>query len=354
MDTVIYKNPGPEEYNSLGQLLRNGELVAFPTETVYGLGANGLDENAIDKIYKVKGRPSDNPLILHVPHAEAIEPLVASVTDTAKALIGAFWPGPLTIVLPKSELVPKRVTGGLQKVAVRCPDSLIAQALLRAADVPVAAPSANLSGRPSPTSAIRVYGDLQGKIPAIIDGGDCRVGIESTIVDCSTDMVTILRPGMITEDMLRTIVPNVTWDTSIVNGQGIPLAPGMKYKHYAPRGTMTTYVGSSQQVGQTIGNEICNHSHKSIGLLVSDHTMEEIEAFIVNRGLQMETFNIFSVIYKTNHNHEHLAHSLYEALLAFDSYDTELILAEGVHPIGHGRALMNRMEKASNGRVIFI
>ena len=216
MDTQIITNPSDQELDMLACALRNGELVSIPTETVYGLGANGLDPEAMDKIYIAKGRPSDNPLILHVPNSESIKPLVTEVSNTAQLLMDTFWPGPLTITLPKSDLVPDRATGGLPRVALRCPDHELCRVLLERAGVPIAAPSANISGRPSPTTAQDVYHDMKDRISYILDAGSCTIGVESTVVEVHDDKVIILRPGGITKAQLEDVVSTVEYDTALV------------------------------------------------------------------------------------------------------------------------------------------
>ena len=219
-----------------GQIIRDGGLVVFPTETVYGIGANGLDADACRSIYVAKGRPSDNPLILTVPDEEGARQAAAVIPPTAQKLMDRFWPGPLTIVLPRKPIVPDAATGGLDTVALRCPDHDICRAFLRCAGVPVAGPSANLSTRPSPTTAEEVMHDMDGRVDMVIDGGPCHIGVESTIVECNgEDGVTILRPGGVTVEMLQEVVPHVQLDTTLVTGKGVPKAPGMKYRHYAPK-----------------------------------------------------------------------------------------------------------------------
>jgi len=251
MDTKIITNPSEQDIDMLARALRNGELVSIPTETVYGLGANGLDPEAMDKIYAAKGRPSDNPLILHIPNSESIKPLVTEVSSTAQALMDNFWPGPLTITLPKSDLVPDRATGGLPRVALRCPDHDGCRVLLQRAGIPIAAPSANISGRPSPTTAQDVYNDMNGRISYILDAGPCTIGVESTVVEVHDDKVIILRPGGITKAQLETVVSNVEYDTALVSAETKPKAPGMKYTHYAPDAPMTVVVGTPESVANT-------------------------------------------------------------------------------------------------------
>ena len=236
------QKPRDEELLEGARILREGGLVAFPTETVYGLGANALDEEAARKIYEAKGRPSDNPLIAHVSSMEEVYPLVSQVSEKAKKLMDAFWPGPMTLIFPKSDLVPYGTTGGLDTVAVRMPSDPVANRLIALAGVPVAAPSANTSGRPSPTTAQHVLQDMDGRIDMIIDGGPVGIGVESTIVDVSVETPTVLRPGAITMEMLEEVLGEVQIDPAIlgpVSADLRPKAPGMKYKHYAPKADLT-------------------------------------------------------------------------------------------------------------------
>ena len=232
---VDIENPDMNILGEAAEILRNGGLVAFPTETVYGLGANGLDEQACKKIYEAKGRPSDNPLILTIGDISGLYPIVSRVTPNAEKIINAFWPGPITLVLPKAECVPMTVTGGLDTVAVRFPSNKIARELIKAAGIPVAAPSANSSGKPSPTRASHVEFDLNGKIDMIIDGGAADWGLESTILDVSEDRPVLLRPGAVTQEMIEEVVGKIDVDPAVFSkpsGDIVPKAPGMKYKHY--------------------------------------------------------------------------------------------------------------------------
>lgn len=237
MDTKILK-PSDENIKTAGEIIKNGGLVAFPTETVYGLGADALNEDAVSKIYKAKGRPSDNPLIVHIAEKEDIIPLVKEVTPKAQALIDAFFPAPLTIILPKSDKIGKTVSGGLGTVGIRMPQNPIARALIKAAGTPIAAPSANTSGLPSPTNAKYVIEDMTGKIDAIIDGGDCEYGIESTVLTLAGETPVILRPGAITKEMLEEVIGKVEIAKAVTEGMKdgeVAASPGMKYKHYAPK-----------------------------------------------------------------------------------------------------------------------
>ena len=342
MDTKIITNPSEQDIDMLAHALRKGELVSIPTETVYGLGANGLDPEAMDKIYAAKGRPSDNPLILHIPNSESIKPLVTEVSSTAQALMDNFWPGPLTITLPKSDLVPDRATGGLPRVALRCPDHDGCRVLLQRAGIPIAAPSANISGRPSPTTAQDVYNDMNGRISYILDAGPCTIGVESTVVEVHDDKVIILRPGGITKAQLETVVSNVEYDTALVSDETKPKAPGMKYTHYAPDAPMTVVVGTPESVANTF-NELSKGIEGPIGCLVSHETYELIKD---DSRFMCHCFG---------HHGDALAlgHDFYKSLLHFNENRVTLILAEGVNDDGFGVAIMNRMEKASGHHIIY-
>ena len=247
-----------------GEILRRGEMVAFPTETVYGLGANALDESASAKIYEAKGRPSDNPLIVHISKEEQLEPLVKEIPEKARLLMEKFWPGPLTLIFKKKDTVPDGTTGGLDTVAIRMPDNAVALAMIDAAKVPIAAPSANTSGRPSPTTANHVMDDMNGRISMILDGGAVGIGIESTIVDVTGEIPMILRPGYINKSMLENVVGEVAIDKAILgpmDENAHPKAPGMKYKHYAPKADFTMYDGNIENVSNpdsppAIGSDI--------------------------------------------------------------------------------------------------
>ena len=255
METLFLPAGAPETAAIAAALIQQGELVAIPTETVYGLGANGLDEAAVAKIFAAKGRPQDNPLILHICDAGQIDDFCENVPPAAYALAEKFWPGPLTMVLPAKPNVPRRTTGGLSTVAVRCPDSQITQAIIRLAGVPLAAPSANISGKPSTTTAQHVLHDHNGRIAAIVDGGSCRVGVESTIVDLTEMPARLLRPGGITPEQLVEVLGELTVDKAVtaqISGDAVVKAPGMKYKHYAPDCAVLIVSGSREAAAKYI------------------------------------------------------------------------------------------------------
>ena len=325
------------------RLLENGKLVAFPTETVYGLGANALDADAVRRIYEAKGRPSDNPLIVHVSSPEAAEPLCL-MDERAKRLMEAFWPGPLTLLLPKKPIIPAATNAGLPSVAIRMPSHPVAHAMLAACKVPIAAPSANLSGRPSPTTAQPVLEDMDGRIPLILDGGACDVGLESTVLDMTAAIPIIVRPGGVTREMLLTVLPDVKVADSVMR----PLAkgekavsPGMMYRHYAPKGQLTLVKGAPEQVQATclrLYEEANAQGHKACILIPEEHA----EGYKHCRTL---------IIGSLKHP-ETLAHSIFAALRWMDDEQVEVILCETVETSGIGLALMNRLCRAAAFHVL--
>ena len=255
MKTLVLSANGVDTAATAAQIIKNGGLVAIPTETVYGLGANGLSETAVGKIFAAKGRPQDNPLILHVADADEIEKFCHDIPDSAYALADAFWPGPLTMVLPARDTVPKCTTAGLPTVAVRCPDSEITRQIIRLAGVPIAAPSANISGKPSTTTAQHVLHDHDGKIDVIVDGGPCRVGVESTIVDLTEERPRLLRPGGITPEQLIGVLGDLVVDKAVtaqIDKDAVVKAPGMKYRHYAPQSEVVIVAGSREKAAEYI------------------------------------------------------------------------------------------------------
>lgn len=332
-----------EALTKAADFIKNGGLVAFPTETVYGLGGDGLNSEAASKIYKAKGRPSDNPLILHINDQKMLHKIVNDVNSMAKKIMTAFCPGPITLILPKSDIVPSSVTGGLDTVAVRMPDNDIARELIRLSNTPIAAPSANISGRPSPTTAQAVYNDLHDRIDMILDGGACHFGVESTIVDCTEDVPIILRPGAITKEMLEELFPVVKIDRAIVGDNVVPKAPGMKYKHYAPKANMILFEGSSAKMVEAIASKMADYEKegKKVGLVVSYEVAEK---------LQHEN----TAIYGNQEDLLTIASEIYECLRFFDDKDVDIILAEGTTDKGIGLAIMNRLHKASGFNSIFI
>lgn len=326
--------------------LIDGGLVAFPTETVYGLGADALNEDASRKIYEAKGRPSDNPLIVHIAAVEDMEK-IAYPNATAYTLAESFWPGPLTLVLPKKEVVPDSTTGGLDTVAVRMPAHPAALALIRQSGVYVAAPSANTSGRPSPTRADHVAEDMTGKIEYIIDGGPVGIGIESTIVDVCGETPAILRPGFITKEMLEQIIGEVIYDPALDKPlEGIPpKAPGMKYTHYAPKGELTLVESEDSQ--QLVVPKICALAEEKrkqgfrVGIMAPRETISYYE----------NTADVVLCV-GDRKNQNTVAAGLYAALRTFDESGVDYIYAESFRGEGLSYAIMNRLLKAAGQRII--
>ena len=305
---VDTKNPEKSVLTEAAEILKNGGLVAFPTETVYGLGANGLDEKACKRIYEAKGRPSDNPLILTIGDLDGLYKIVGKVTENAKKIIDAFWPGPITLVLPKADCVPETVTGGLDTVAVRYPSNKIARELIKIAGIPVAAPSANSSGKPSPTRASHVEFDLNGKIEMIIDGGAADWGLESTILDVSEDKPVLLRPGAVTQDMIEDVVGEIDVDPAVYSkpdGNIVPKAPGMKYKHYSPSAKVILVSGSMENVISTINEKISTDEKNGlrVGVMATTQTKDRYiggEVLVVGDRTKPETIgaNLFKILRK--------------------------------------------------------
>ena len=335
------------ELQRAGELLRAGELVAFPTETVYGLGANGLDADACARIYEAKGRPSDNPLILHVANRSMADQVAAAVPPLAEKLMAAFCPGPVTLILPRRGIVPDRVTGGLDTVGVRMPENDVARALIREAGVPIAAPSANISGRPSPTTAEAAARDMDGRIAMILDGGPCHFGVESTIVDCTGRKAVILRPGAVTREMLAELLGEemVALDPALAGDDAVPKAPGMKYTHYAPKAPLWLIEGSPTRMARAFRREIARLQGEghTVGVIASHEVLQEL-AGLVPAELTAD--------YGHQQALPAIAANLYEALRSFDEKPADVLLGEGTTDEGLGLAVMNRLHKASGFRTI--
>lgn len=335
------------ELQQAGKLLRAGELVAFPTETVYGLGANGLDADACAKIYDAKGRPSDNPLILHAANRSMVDRIAADVPPLAEQLMTAFCPGPLTLILRRKGIVPDRITGGLDTVGIRIPENDVARAMIQEAGVPIAAPSANISGRPSPTTAEAVAHDMNGRIACILDGGPCRFGVESTIVDCTGEKAVILRPGAITREMLAELLgkERVTIDPALAGKKAIPKAPGMKYTHYAPKAPLVLIEGLPTRM-------VCAFRREIVRLQDAGHTV----GVIASHEVLQELAGLLPTELMADYGHQQalsaIAANLYEALRSFDDKPADILLGEGTTSKGLGLAIMNRLHKASGFRTI--
>lgn len=332
-----------QKLEEAGAIIKAGGLVAFPTETVYGLGGDALNPASSKKIYAAKGRPSDNPLIVHIADMEALPPIVAEIPEQAKRLAEVFWPGPLTMIFRKADLVPRETTGGLDTVAVRMPVHKVAREFIRAAGGYVAAPSANLSGRPSPTVAKYVAEDMDGRIEMIIDGGDVEIGLESTIVDMTVEEPMILRPGYITKEMLEEVLETVEEDCTLMradSGQA-PKAPGMKYRHYAPKGDLTIVAGEALKVIDYINEQTTQAAAggKKVGVIGTDATIGQYHAQVCKSAGNREQDST-------------IAKELYRILREFDDEKVEVIYSESFSTQGLGQAIMNRLLKAAGHKVI--
>ena len=326
-----------------GEILKAGGLVAFPTETVYGLGGDALNPGSSRKIYAAKGRPSDNPLIVHICRFEDIHTIAEDSGGLAEKLASAFWPGPLTMILNKKEIVPMETTGGLSTVAVRFPSHPVARRMIARAGGYVAAPSANASGRPSPTTARYVAEDMNGRIDMILDGGQVGIGLESTIVDLTGKEPMILRPGYVTEEMLKEVLGDVALDRTILGGdaEGRPKAPGMKYRHYAPAGELTIVEGDRRRTVEAI-NRLCAGAAaagKRTGVICTDETADSYHADSIKSAGSRE-------------NKEMIAHNLFRILREFDDEGVEVMYTEAFMTDGMGQAIMNRLLRAAGHHVL--
>jgi L-threonylcarbamoyladenylate synthase len=354
MTEVIRVDPTTPDRAALmpaAERLRSGGLVAFPTETVYGLGANALDAAAVRRVFEAKGRPATDPLIVHVSGEAALDALVSDVPEAARTLIARFWPGPLTIVLRKSAHVPSEVSAGLETVAIRMPSHPVARALLELSGVPIAAPSANLFSRPSPTRATHVLDDLRDRIDVVIDGGPTDVGLESTVIDLTTAVPTILRPGAVTVEMLRKVVPDVTTaepgGTNRTDGTAMP-SPGMLPKHYSPRTPLTLYEGSGAVDAIVADARLARNRGQRVGILAADEDRRKLGAAggveggppikIVSAGSAGEL--------------DAVAAQLYSALRELDVSGLDLILARSFPARGGiGLAIQDRLRRAAGNRI---
>lgn len=334
-----------EQLETAGKIIRKGGLVAFPTETVYGLGGDGLNPEASRKIYSAKGRPSDNPLIIHICCMEDLDKIVRDMPEYARKLADKFWPGPLTMVFNKKDCVPLETTGGLDTVAVRMPSNKIASEFIRHAGGYIAAPSANLSGRPSPTTFTHVYEDMNGRIDMIIDGGLSDIGLESTIVDATGDVPMILRPGYINGDMVKECVGDVAYDPAVFGTDNVdikPKAPGMRYRHYAPKGELIIVCGKQAQVSEFILNEIDKEciNGKRCAVIASEETASEY----------IKADCVFRIGSRTDE--ESIARHLYDTLRECDTEKIDCIYSEEFNTPVMGQAIMNRLIKAAGHRII--
>lgn len=334
-----------EELKEASAVIRSGGLVAFPTETVYGLGGDATNPEASRKIYAAKGRPSDNPLIVHIADFSQLRNIVAEVPQEAEKLAEAFWPGPLTMILRKNDVIPYETTGGLDTVAIRMPSHPVARAFLQDSGCMIAAPSANTSGRPSPTTAQHVWEDLHGKIEILLDGGPVGIGIESTIVDLSEERPMILRPGFITQEMLSAVLGDVGVDPGLAseNSKQPPKAPGMRYRHYAPKADLTLVEGTMEEVISKI-NALTREAQamgKSVGVLATE---ENKDCYVADHV----------IVIGQRQDEAEIARHLFDVLRQFDDLQVDLIYSESFVAAGVGQAIMNRLLKAAGHKRIFV
>ncbi len=345
MDTIVLKL-NKENYNTsldgASKIIKAGGIVAFPTETVYGLGANALDENAIQKIFKAKGRPSDNPLIVHVAEVSGLYDLTDEVANHCHKLIEAFWPGPLTMIFKKNHKVPTVVTAGLDTVAVRMPQNKVALELIKQSGVPIAAPSANISGKPSPTKAEHVIEDLMGRVDAILVGDDCEVGIESTVIDPLQQPPVLLRPGGISKEQIEAVIGNIVLDENIQNKEKTPKSPGMKYTHYAPKAPVVVFKGDVNDVINAICKAKAEKEDQGmkVGILASDETCDFYSGCVISVGSRKEIDSV--------------AKGLFHTLRLFDKEELDIILAESFETHLMGLAVMNRIIKSAGYNVVYV
>ena len=348
MDTKVYKieNPGGnlstadlKAIGECGEIIKRGGLVAFPTETVYGLGGDALNSSSSDKIYSAKGRPSDNPLIVHICDMADLDRIAVDIPEEAYVLAEKFWPGPLTMILRAKDTVPRKTTGGLDTVAVRMPDNAVALEFIRASGGYIAAPSANLSGKPSPTTAAYVLEDMNGRIDALIDGGENRIGIESTIIDLTGSPMQVLRPGFITNGMLsEALGTGIETDPALLDPKcgTRPKAPGMRYRHYAPKGEVIPVKGEDAKVTAYIRNGLieARKSGKKTGVFCCKEHVGEYDADVVRCAGSLD-------------DAEAAAHAFYSALRSMDDENAEVIFVENFTDRGFGEAFWNRLLKSA-------
>jgi L-threonylcarbamoyladenylate synthase len=351
LKTIVFKvdpeNPDEEKINVAAEVIRRGGIVAFPTETVYGLGVDALNKEAVKRMYEVKGRPPDNPTIVHIAEFNDVYRLAVDVPEVAEELMKRFWPGPLTIVLKASNIVPRITTGGLETVGIRMPKHNVALALIKASKTPIAAPSANIAGKPSPTTAQHVIQDFYGSIDVILDAGPTKIGVESTVLDLTTKPPQILRPGGVTYEELKEVLGDIIVHKAAKAKEDIPIdevkSPGMKYRHYAPKAELIVVEGETDKIIKEINKLINEYSKmgRKVGVMATDETVKNYEMGIVKSvGSRSDLSTI--------------ARNLFRILREFDDEGVELILAEGVPEEGLGLAIMNRLRKASGYKVIHV
>lgn len=344
MNTIISKidinDIDKNEIKKQSKLLAQGKTVIFPTETVYGLGANALDEDAVKKIYEAKGRPSDNPLIVHIYDKDDVYNLAKNINEKAELIMNKFWPGPITVILNKKDVVPYRTSGGLETVAVRMPSHLIAREIIKEAGVPIAAPSANISGRPSPTKADHVYEEMNGRVSGIVLGGDCNFGLESTVLDVTTENPMILRPGSITKEELEDVIGTVLIDPSLEKKEDNKKAkaPGMKYTHYSPDADVYIVSGNVEDTIKKINSLVAENNEKSLktGIMCLEENKNRYNGEVVSLGSTLEE----------------VGSNLFDALRQMDKMNIDIVYSEEFSTNGVGQAIMNRLLKSAGYKII--
>ena len=344
MKTIISKidvnNINVEELKKQAELLKEGKTVIFPTETVYGLGANALDENAVKKIYEAKGRPSDNPLIVHIYDREEVRDLAKDISNKAEIVMDKFWPGPITIILNKKDIVPNTTSGGLDTVAIRMPSHKIARELIKQSGLPIAAPSANISGRPSPTKGNHVKEEMDGRVSGIVLGGNCDFGLESTVLDLTGEVPMILRPGSITKEDLEEVLGEVLVDPSLLKKEDNKKAkaPGMKYTHYSPDADVYIVSGNDKDVINKINQIIRENSENGIksGVMCVEKNKEVYEGEVISLGNTLEE----------------VGSNLFDVLREMDKRNVDIVYSEAFEMTGVGQAIMNRLLKSAGYKVI--
>ena len=344
MNTIISKidinNIDKNEINKQSKLLSEGKTVIFTTEAIYGLGANALDEDAVKKIYEAKGRPSDNPLIVHIYDKEEVYNLAENINEKAKTIMDKFWPGPITIILNKKDIVPYRTSGGLETVAIRMPSHLIAREIIKEAGVPIAAPSANISGRPSPTKADHVYEEMNGRVSGIVLGGDCNFGLESTVLDVTTENPMILRPGSITKEELEKVIGEVLIDPSLERKEDNKKAkaPGMKYTHYSPDADVYIVSGNREETISKINSLVVENNKKGLktGVMCLEQNKNNYKGEVVSLGSTLEE----------------VGSNLFDVLRKMDKMNIDIVYSEEFSRNGVGQAIMNRLLKSAGYKTI--
>lgn len=344
MKTIISKidinNIDKEELKKHAKLLNEGKTVIFPTETVYGLGANALDEDAVKKIYEAKGRPSDNPLIVHIYEKKEVYELAKSISKKSEIVMDKFWPGPITIILNKKEIIPYRTSGGLETVAIRMPSHPIARKIIKYAGVPIAAPSANISGRPSPTKANHVYEEMNGRVNGIVLGGDSSFGLESTVLDMTGDIPMILRPGSITKEDLEAVIGEVVMDPSLEKKEDNKKAkaPGMKYTHYSPDAEVYIVSGNEENIENKINELVKINLEKGLktGVMCLEKNKDKYSGEVISLG----------------RNLEEVGSNLFDVLREMDKRNIDIVYSEEFPKVGVGQAIMNRLLKSAGYKII--